>query len=145
VVNPEQKWLNTLSTSTRHNHKSGHNATISPKMGLPPCFQVQYGPYGCCLATPPTTIPHFIGAVCLVTSPDSFIGMFLSALAKKIPIFVHSQRLIARNVHELFSSNRGVSHFYEACCIEEVSREFVSFRVPKFSLVLASVYRRLAS
>ena len=32
------------------------------------------------------------------------------------PIFVRSQRLIARNV----------SHFYEACCIDEVSRGSVS-------------------
>ena len=32
------------------------------------------------------------------------------------------RRLIARNVHKLFSSNRGVSHFYAACCIDELSR-----------------------
>ena len=38
------------------------------------------------------------------------------------PIFVPSQRLIARNVRELFSSNRGISHVEEACGIDEVSR-----------------------
>jgi hypothetical protein len=37
-------------------------------------------------------------------------------------MFVRLQRLIARNVRELFSSNRGISHFYEACRINEVSR-----------------------
>jgi hypothetical protein len=30
--------------------------------------------------------------------------------------------LIARNVRELFSSNRGVSYFNEARCIDELSR-----------------------
>jgi hypothetical protein len=34
--------------------------------------------------------------------------------------------LIARNVCELFSSNCGVSHFYEAHCIDEASRGSVS-------------------
>ena len=38
------------------------------------------------------------------------------------PIFVPSQRLIARNLPELFSYNRGVSHFYAACRIDELSR-----------------------
>ena len=38
------------------------------------------------------------------------------------PIFVPSQRLIARNVRELFSFNRGVSHLNEACRIDDVSR-----------------------
>jgi hypothetical protein len=33
------------------------------------------------------------------------------------PIFVPSQRLIARNIRELFSFNRGVSHLNNACCI----------------------------
>ena len=41
-------------------------------------------------------------------------------------IFVRCQRLIARNVAELFSSNRGVSHFYAACRINELSRGSVS-------------------
>jgi hypothetical protein len=41
-------------------------------------------------------------------------------------IFVRLQSLIARNVCELFSSNRGVSHYYVACCIDEVSRGSVS-------------------
>ena len=35
-------------------------------------------------------------------------------------------RLIARNVRELFCSNRGVSHVNEACHIDELSRWFVS-------------------
>ncbi len=39
-----------------------------------------------------------------------------------IPIFVLSQRLIARNVRELFSFNRGVSHLNEARPIDDVSR-----------------------
>jgi len=38
------------------------------------------------------------------------------------PIFVRLQRLIARNDYELFSSNHVVSHFYEACRIDELSR-----------------------
>ena len=38
------------------------------------------------------------------------------------PIFVPSQRLIARNVRELFSFNRGVSHLNKACRIDELSR-----------------------
>jgi hypothetical protein len=42
------------------------------------------------------------------------------------PIFVPSQRLIARNVHELFSFNRGVSHLNEACRIDDVSRGSLS-------------------
>ena len=39
-----------------------------------------------------------------------------------ILIFVLSQRLIARNVRELFSFNRGVSHLNEARPIDDVSR-----------------------
>jgi hypothetical protein len=38
------------------------------------------------------------------------------------PIFVPSQRLIARIVRELFSFNRGVSHLNEACRIDDLSR-----------------------
>ena len=38
------------------------------------------------------------------------------------PIFVPSQRLITRNVHELFSYNRDASHLNEACCVDELSR-----------------------
>jgi len=41
-------------------------------------------------------------------------------------IFVCCQRLIARNVAELFSSNRGVSHFYAARRIDELSRGSLS-------------------
>ena len=37
-------------------------------------------------------------------------------------LFVRWQRLIARNVRKLFSSNQGVSHFYAACFIDELSR-----------------------
>ncbi len=43
------------------------------------------------------------------------------------PIFVLSQRLIARNVRELFSFNRGVSHLNEACRINDVSRGSLSY------------------
>ena len=42
------------------------------------------------------------------------------------PIFVLSQRLIARNVRELFSFNRGISHLHEACCINDISRGSLS-------------------
>ena len=38
------------------------------------------------------------------------------------PIFVPSQRLIARNVRELFSFNRGVSHLNKARRIDDVSK-----------------------
>jgi hypothetical protein len=37
-------------------------------------------------------------------------------------LFVRWQQLIARSDHELFSSNRGVSHVNKACCINELSR-----------------------
>jgi hypothetical protein len=30
--------------------------------------------------------------------------------------------LIARNIYELFNSKRGISHFYSACRIDELSR-----------------------
>ena len=36
------------------------------------------------------------------------------------------QRLIARKIAELFSSNRAMSQFYEACGIDDVSRGSVS-------------------
>ena len=42
------------------------------------------------------------------------------------PIFVRCQRLIARKIAELFSSNRAMSQFYEACGIDDVSRGSVS-------------------
>jgi hypothetical protein len=42
------------------------------------------------------------------------------------PIFVLSQRLIARNDRELFSFNRGVSHLNKACRIDDVSRGSLS-------------------
>ena len=44
------------------------------------------------------------------------------------PIFVLSQRLIARNVRKLFSFNRGVSHLNKACRINDndVSRGSLS-------------------
>jgi hypothetical protein len=42
------------------------------------------------------------------------------------PIFVPSQRLIARNVRELFSFNRGISHLNNACRIDDVSRGSLS-------------------
>jgi hypothetical protein len=40
--------------------------------------------------------------------------------------FVLSQLLIARNVRELFSFNRGISHLNEACRIDDVSRGSLS-------------------
>jgi hypothetical protein len=42
------------------------------------------------------------------------------------PIFVPSQRLIDRNVAELFSSNRGFSHLNKACRIDELNRGSIS-------------------
>jgi hypothetical protein len=42
------------------------------------------------------------------------------------PIFVPSQRLIARNVRVLFSFNRSVLHLNEACHIDDVSRGSLS-------------------
>ena len=42
-------------------------------------------------------------------------------------IFVRCQRLIARNVRELFSFNRGVSHLNEARRINDVSRGSLSY------------------
>ncbi len=47
--------------------------------------------------------------------------------------FVRSQRLVARNVDELFSSNCAVSHFFAACCINELSGGSISS--PESSLV----------
>ncbi len=58
-------------------------------------------------------------------------------------IFVCWQRLIAGNVAELFSSNRGVSHFYTSCCINERSREG-PFWGSNFSQLLILVYHKLA-
>ena len=40
-------------------------------------------------------------------------------------IFIRCQRLIARNVANGFLLNRGVSHCYEACRINDVSRGFL--------------------
>jgi hypothetical protein len=42
------------------------------------------------------------------------------------PFFVRCQRLIARNVANGFLLNRGVSHCYETCCIDDVSRGSLS-------------------
>ena len=49
----------------------------------------------------------------------------LRASLKTFPNFVRCQRLLARNVAELSSSNRGVSHLHETCCIDELSKGFV--------------------
>ena len=51
------------------------------------------------------------------------------AYLNNFPIFVPSQRLIHRNIRELFSSNRGVLHLNEACRIDELSRGFDLGRV----------------
>ena len=40
--------------------------------------------------------------------------------------FVHWQSFMARNVGELFSSNRGISHLYKACHTDELSRGPIS-------------------
>ncbi len=45
--------------------------------------------------------------------------------------------MIARNVGELLSSNRSISHFYAACCINELSRGPILG--PKSTRFLASV------
>ena len=44
----------------------------------------------------------------------------LWCLVGSSPIFVRCQCLIARKIAELFSSNRGMSQFYEACGINDV-------------------------
>jgi hypothetical protein len=64
-----------------------------------------------------------------ITSMGPYMGPLKIELRDRLitfPIFNRSQRLIARNVCELSSSNCGYSHFYEACCINEVSRGSVS-------------------
>jgi hypothetical protein len=49
-------------------------------------------------------------------------------------IFVRCQRLINRNVRQLFSSNRGVSHLYEACRIDDVSRgSLLGYEISSFA------------
>ncbi len=61
-------------------------------------------------------------------------------------IVVRWLRLIAQNVAELFSSNNNVSHFYAACCINDVSWGSVLglFWVPKlFSVFGSSTVRKL--
>ena len=50
------------------------------------------------------------------------INYQLCARLLTFPIFVLSQRLIARNFPEHCSSNHGISHFNEACRINELSR-----------------------
>jgi hypothetical protein len=42
------------------------------------------------------------------------------------PIFVPTQRLIPRNVRELFSFNHGILHLNEARCIDDVNRRSLS-------------------
>ena len=52
------------------------------------------------------------------------------------PILVHSQRLIARNICKLFSSNPGISHLNKACCIDELGYKILKtfgFGLPQFS------------
>ena len=52
-----------------------------------------------------------------------FIELRVSLIT--FPNFARWQRLIARNVCELFSSNRGISHLHKACCMDELSRGFI--------------------
>ena len=66
--------------------------------------------------------------VCLASGKPSEQEFFVSAgthlgvkLLQTFPIFVLSQHLIARNVCELFSFYHGISHFKEACYIDELS------------------------
>ncbi len=59
------------------------------------------------------------------------------------PIFVHWQRLIAQNVHELLFFNSSISHFYAACCTNDVRRG--SILGSEIDATLALVYRKVAS
>ncbi len=45
-----------------------------------------------------------------------------SWLLNNFLLFVRWQHLIARNHRELFSSNHVISHLYEACRIDDLSR-----------------------
>jgi hypothetical protein len=73
-----------------------------------------------------------IVSLCLASKKPSELEFFVPAgteLAVKLLIsfllFIHLQCLIARNVRELFSYNRGISHLSEACHIDELNRRFV--------------------
>ncbi len=76
---------------------------------------------------------HLITALPLRAQICAQLFNELRASLITFPIFVRCQRLIARNDRELFSSNRGISHLNEACCIDELSRgsilgyEFLTF------------------
>jgi hypothetical protein len=50
------------------------------------------------------------------------LNYLLCARLKTFPILVLLQRMIHRNVRELFSYNRGISHLNETCRIHELSR-----------------------
>ena len=74
-----------------------------------------------------------IVSLCLASKKPSELEFFVPAgteLAVKLLItfllFIRLQCLIARNVRELFSFNRGVSHLNEACRFDDVSRGSLS-------------------
>ena len=87
---------------------------------------------------------HYLSALPLVAHICASLQIKLCDSLITFSIVVHSQYLIDRNVAKLFSSNLGVSHLNEACCVDEVSRGFVS-GPEKFSQNSASVYHRVAS
>ena len=64
----------------------------------------------------------FLTALPLVAHICASLYIELRDRLLTFPICVPSQRLIARNVCELFSSNRGISHLHEACRINELSK-----------------------
>jgi len=74
-----------------------------------------------------SSIGHVSCALALTRIPQwvhicAHLNYYLRDSLITFPIFVRWQRLIARNDCELFSSNRGISHFNEACRIDELSR-----------------------
>ena len=79
----------------------------------------------------------------LVASMSWEEGPFRVPKVDRFWFFVRWQRLISRNVRELFSSNHGISHFYAARRIDELRKGSISG--PGSWLVLVSVYRKLAS
>jgi hypothetical protein len=81
-----------------------------------------------------TETVHVVEAACRISSLQlvhmhTTCTTFFDKLCSRLITFricVCWQRWIARNVHELFSSNSGVSHFYTACRIDELGRGFIS-------------------
>ena len=65
---------------------------------------------------------NFLTALPLVAHICATIFNKLRDRLITFPIFVPLQRLIQRNVTELFSYNRGIFHLNEACRIDDLSR-----------------------